>query len=235
MAELDRAAQRLGNGEHLLHRTLDVAALVAHMDAKRNVGPGKRRKGFDQALCIIEAIRRIAQTQRHAERPFAKRPLHAGMDGAKLIAVQLACGKARHIRPDHTGAGKQAHMDGQRKLPHRRAVGRHRFCRHAARADDRAEVLQNPGAVGRAEGRGRHAAVAVDDGGQALAQLQLAEAGAKHGQISVAVDIQKARGYGAAGRVDLARGPGRDVGRHGGDASVFDGNIRKKGRRAGAI
>ena len=114
------------------------------------------------------------------------------MDGGIIVRGLRAI--AADIRAD--GAAADEHTDIQRKRAplQRGKVGVHRFRGDAAglAARDGGEVFQNLHAMRVAEGCKRQAAVAVQNGRQALMQLGISEAGAEHLCVAVAVNVQKA-------------------------------------------
>ena len=104
---------------------------------------------------------------------------------------------------------------------------------HCAR--NRPEVLENFGAVRRAEGRERQAAVAVDDGGESLPQLGFSEARAENGSVRVAVNIQKAWRDTFSAHVETAPRfqPAAIADR--GNFSVLYGKVRRNARCAASV
>ena len=68
VADFNRRAQRFSDRDHLLQRRLHAASLRPHMDGDGNPGILQRRKGSDQLVRPIKALRRVPESQRHAER-----------------------------------------------------------------------------------------------------------------------------------------------------------------------
>ena len=86
----------------------------------------------------------------------------------------------------------------------------------------------------RAEGRKRQAAVAVEDGRQALPQLGMAEAFAEHLRVAVAVNVQKSRRDAEAGHVQRLRRRAKVVPDRG-NSSAGNGEVGRDALAAAAV
>ena len=75
MADFDGRAQRARDRDHLLERPHHAAALLPHVDGQRDVLPRYGSERADQLAGGVEALRGVAQPQRHAQR--ARQLFHA--------------------------------------------------------------------------------------------------------------------------------------------------------------
>lgn len=80
MADVHRHLQRPGHLHHLLQRRKHPVALLAHMDRDGNAGAPHRRKGADELLRRVEALRRVAQAQGDAQSSSCQRSLQLAVD-----------------------------------------------------------------------------------------------------------------------------------------------------------
>ena len=235
MADVQGDAQFPRHKEHLLHGLAHAAALLPHVDGQRDVLPRQGLQRADQLAGGVEALRGVAQTQRHAQRAVGQRPLQLPVQGAVVPVRQMLQLVPGHVCPEDAGAGQHAHV--YRQGGQAGEIARQRV-RHQLRRDgagDGTQIVPYGVPVRPAEGRGAETAVAVDDGGQPLTQLRRAEAGAQQRRVRMAVDVDKAGGDGLAGRVPHLRGICAPQVAHGGDPPAGHGYVGGKGRTACAI
>ena len=195
-----------------------MGALVTGVDGEGDGCVLEGRQGANQFVGGIVALRGVAQTQGNAQGAVGEGGFHLAVELAVLVIRQGAVRQARRVRPEHAAAHQGAHVEGQRRQGG--AVGRHGVGGGVALADDGGEIVQNLPAVGGAEGGGGHAAVAVDDGGEALAQLNFPKAGAQGRQVAVAVDVDEAGGHRHGGGVYRHGGVAIKMGADGGDDAL---------------
>lgn len=84
VADLDGGMQCLCDGDHFAERVDHAAAFLPHMDCDGNAGIFKRLKRFDERFGRIEAVRRVAEAQRNAERACSKLLLDQAVDLSHL-------------------------------------------------------------------------------------------------------------------------------------------------------
>ena len=107
-------AERPRHGEHLLHGGADPGALLPHMDGEGDILSPQRRQRTEQFLCGAEALRRVAQPQRHAQRTVGQRLLHGAVDGAVVLVLQTLQLIPGGGRPQGTHAHQHPGVEGQR-------------------------------------------------------------------------------------------------------------------------
>ena len=232
---MHRGLQGPGHLHHLPGGLHHAAALLAHMHGDGDALPRQRGQGPDQLIGGIEALRRVAQSQGHAQGPVGQSPLQPPVNGGVVLRLQ-----ALHLIPGHAGpdgSGSRQHPRVQRggglggEILRQGLPGRLR--RHPAadglqiRGDGRQVLRPHRGAG--------QAAVAVDDGGESLPQLQLPEARPEGRGIGVAVDVDKARGHPPAPGVDDPGGLGLGQRLHRGDFAAGHRHVGPTGGTACAV
>ena len=235
VADVQGDMQLAGHQQHLLDRVADAAALLPHVDGQGDVLPGYGGQGADQLAGDVEALGGVAQAQGDAQGAVGQGALQGAVQGAVVLVLQVLQLVAGGIGPEDAGAGEHAHMHRQGGQG-RKVAGqgvRHQLRRQGA--GDGAQIVPDGIAVGGAEGGGAEAAVAVDDGSQALAQLRCAEAGAEQRRVGVAVDVDEAGGDGLAGGVDNAGTVRAPQVADGGNFPAGDGHVRGEAGTARAV
>ena len=229
--------QCLCDGDHFAERVDHAAAFLPHMDCDGNAGIFKRLKRFDERFGRIEAVRRVAEAQRNAERACSKLLLDQAVDLSHLGRVKL--GRAEACRAGADGAAARQHggVDGAGGLFCSAQIGSEagKIGVLRQRARNRGQICLDLFFVCTGARRDGQAAVAVDDRGQALLELQLAEMRAEERRVGMAVNVDK------AGRNILPccvkDCPGRSILEitNCGDFSVFNRNIACGRRCAGPV
>ena len=115
MADLKRRFERLADQQHLPERLDHAVPLLPHVDGERDAAFVERRKRADQSVCGIEDFRRIAKTERHAQRAVGKRLFHIIMQVALLPQIKIARGKTGNERAQRSHADQHGVM--KRQLP----------------------------------------------------------------------------------------------------------------------
>ena len=115
MADMHGHAQRPGHRQHLLHGLAHAAALLPHVDGQRDVLPRQGLQRADQLLRGVKALRRVAQSQGHAQRTVGQRLLQRPVYGPVVPVLQMLQLIARRVGPQHPRAGQHPHVQGQRR------------------------------------------------------------------------------------------------------------------------
>ena len=237
VADFHRGLQCPGHSEHLLQRLHDAVALLAHVDGDGPAGPAQGSEGAQQPVGIVKALRRVPQAQGDAQSPVGEGLLQEGVERMKLLLCQRTGVKACRAAPQCAHAHQHARVE--------RAEGR--ACLGAVIGQggepvpgghfshDGAQIVQHRPAVGAIHRRERQSAVAVDEGGQALGQLRLAEARGEQRRVRVAVQVDEAGGQGPPGGIDgMAGGRAVQVS-HSGNGAAGDAHVGGIYIGAGAI
>ena len=107
VGDMHRGLQGPGHLHHLPGGLHHAAALLAHVDGDGDALPRQGGQGPDQLVGGIEALRRIAQAQGHAQGPVGQSPLQPPVNGGVVLRLQ-----ALHLIPGHAGpdgAGSRQH------------------------------------------------------------------------------------------------------------------------------
>ena len=232
---MHRGLQGPGHLHHLLGGRYHAAALLAHVDGDGDALPRQGGQGPDQLIGGIEALRRVAQTQGYPQGTVGQGLLQPPVDGGimrRLQPLDLVPGRAG---PDGTGSHQHPRVQGSGrlggKIPRQSLLCRLR--RHPAA--DRLQIRQNGREIFRPHRSAGQAAVAVDDGGEPLAQLQLPEARAEGRGVGVAMDVDKAGSYPFAPGVDDPGGLGLGQRLHRGDFAAGHRHVGPTGGTACAV
>ena len=206
------------------------------MDRDGNAGAPHRRKGADELLRRVEALRRVAQAQGDAQSSSRQRSLQLAVDLIVMGHLQPLRLVARGVGPQRPAADEHPDIDGERLPPNLLEIAVHRRRLDMGRdtAGDGAHVAQDLRLVRRADRRQGEAAVAVDDRRQSLVQLQLAKIRAEYRRIGVPVDINEARRHHKARRRNDPRRRGVDP-PDGGNLPALNGDISGKARLPAAV
>ena len=236
VGDLQGDTQGTGHRQHLPDGIHHPGPLLPHMHRHRHVAAAEGPQGLDQLLGGIEALRGIAQPQRHAHGAVRECPFHTAVDGVVMALFQSLEGVARRIRPQNAGPRQHPRVDGGRGL--RGKIPRQRLRLHLRRGlpGDGGQIGQYFLPVRRAEGGGGQTAVAVYNGGQPLPQLQLSEAGTEGRRIGMAMDIDEARCHQLPGGIHHPSGRGiRRQRLHSGDDAALYRHVGGKAGGSGAV
>ena len=234
VADLHRGLQGPGHPQHLGKGRLHAVPLLAHVDGDHHPAPAEGGEEGDELLGGLIALRRVAETQGHPQRPVREGPAQGGLDGGGLRRREGAGAEARGVRPQGPHADELPGVEGQggalpEVLPHRGEA------QLPGVPGDGGEIAADLLPVRPRQGRGGKAAVPVHDGGEALAELPVPEVRGKHRQVGVAVDVQEARRQRPAPGVDAL--PRRRLPQvpDGGDLPAEDAHIGGNRRPPAAV
>ena len=236
VADLHRGLQRPGHRQHLREGGLHAVPLLTHVDGDHDAASPQGGQEGDELLRGFIALRRVAKAQGDAQSSVRERPLQGGPDGGGFLRRERAGAEARDARPEGAHADELPGVEGQGAFAAAAEVvpeaGEGLLSGVPGDGGEIAPHLLPEGPVQR---RGGEAAVAVDDGGEALAELPVPETAPQQGQVRVAVDVQKARRQAAAPGIDNLPGPGLPEVAQGGDPSFPQSHVRPEGWLPAAV
>ena len=234
VADLHRGLQGPGHPQHLGKGRLHAVPLLPHVDGDHRPAPAEGGQQGDELFRGLIALRRVAETQGHPQRPVREGLLQGCLDGGGLRRREGAGAEARGVRPQGPHADELPGVERQgpalpEVIPHRGEAPL------PGVPGDGGEVAPDLLPVLPRQGRRREAAVPVHDGGEPLAQLPVPEVRGEDGQVGVAVDVQEARRQRPAPGVDAL--PRRRLPQvpDGGDLPAEDAHIGGNRRPPAAV